>query len=80
MPTVEQMVVKSAEPAPKPSPTPFNASSPPCSCTTNSYNCTDFDTQADAQTCFDYCLDRNAGDIHWLDGDDNGLACESMEN
>lgn len=50
-----------------------------CSCVTDSYNCSDFDTQPEAQACHDYCEAQGRGDIHRLDGnDDDGLACESL--
>ncbi len=38
-------------------------------------DCTDFDTQAAAQAFFD---DAGPGDPHLLDGDADGLACESL--
>ena len=53
---------------------PFSAT---CSCTSNIYNCSDFQSSADAQLCFDHCLPI-AGDIHALDADDDLLACEDF--
>ena len=56
-------------------------SSPPtgaCNCTGPDLNCADFSTQAEAQACFDYCKGRGYGDIHGLDGDNDGIACESL--
>ena len=50
----------------------------PCDCDRNLYNCRDFDTQAEAQTCFDYCLDTQNRDVHNLDGGGDGLVCESL--
>lgn len=47
-------------------------------CTTDTYNCSDFNTQAEAQEVFDYCVDRGFGDIHRLDFDGNNVACESL--
>ena len=47
-------------------------------CSSNTYNCGDFDTQAEAQAVYDYCDQQGAGDIHQLDGDGNGKACESL--
>jgi len=38
------------------------------------YNCEDFETQAQAQ----YVLENESGDPHGLDGDGNGVACESL--
>jgi hypothetical protein len=40
-------------------------------------NCRDFDTQSEAQACFDYCMATVGRDIHRLDGDGNGIVCES---
>lgn len=44
-------------------------------CSYNAYNCADFNTQIEAQTVMEYC---GSGDIHYLDGDDDGIACESL--
>ncbi len=46
-------------------------------CSSNVYNCADFLTYAEAQKVFEYCggIDN---DIHRLDGDEDGLACESL--
>lgn len=43
-------------------------------CFTSDCDCGDFTTQAEAQAV----LDAEPGDQHWLDGDDDGLACESL--
>jgi hypothetical protein len=50
----------------------------PCSCSSNLYNCPNFGTQRAAQACFDYCVSQGRGDIHGLDADDDGIACESL--
>lgn len=50
----------------------------PCSCSSNQYNCSDFGTHAKAQVCFTYCVSIGAGDVHRLDGDSNGIACENL--
>ena len=47
-------------------------------CTFNAYSCSSFVTQPQAQTVFDYCVERGFGDVHRLDGDNDGLACESL--
>lgn len=44
-------------------------------CDYNYYNCDDFSTHAEAQRVYDYC---GSGDIHRLDRDDDGLACENL--
>jgi len=55
-------------------PDPQNVSS--CDCYANIYNCKDFDTQREAQECYERCLSLTGGDIHWLDDDSDGKACE----
>ena len=50
-----------------------------CPCSGDTLNCTeDFSTQAQAQACFIYCVAQGAGDIHRLDGNNDGVACESL--
>ena len=46
-------------------------------CDSNFYNCGDFSTPVEAQEIFEYCggIDN---DIHRLDGDKDGIACESL--
>jgi len=44
-------------------------------CNYNAYNCSDFDTHAEAQAVFEACGGVN-NDIHRLDGDGDGVACE----
>ena len=46
-------------------------------CSYNAYNCSDFKTQAEAQATFEAC-GGPTNDIHKLDGDDDGTACESL--
>ena len=43
-----------------------------CSCTADTFNCGD----ALAETCFNYCNSQGYGDIHRLDQNNNGIACE----
>ena len=46
-------------------------------CSYNTYNCSDFSTHREAQEVFEYCGGlRN--DIHGLDGDNDGIACEIL--
>ncbi|MFH1839645.1 MAG: excalibur calcium-binding domain-containing protein [Nanoarchaeota archaeon] len=45
-------------------------------CSYNAYNCADFSTWAEAQATMEYC---GSSDIHNLDGDDDGIACESLQ-
>ena len=46
-------------------------------CSSNVYNCTDFKTHNEAQATYDYCGGVN-NDIHRLDNDKDGEACESL--
>jgi micrococcal nuclease len=67
---------------PPPTAMPTGASSsvvpPVCSCSGSLYNCSDFSTRASAQACYDYCNATGHGDIHRLDGDNDGSACEDL--
>lgn len=71
-------------PIPTASPTPIGPSptstspSPVCDCSGNIYNCSDFTTQAEAQACYDYCVSLGYGDVHRLDADNDGIACEGL--
>jgi len=47
-------------------------------CSSNVYNCSDFSTHAEAQNVYEYCLEKVGKDVHRLDGDDDGSACESL--
>jgi hypothetical protein len=42
-------------------------------CSYNKYNCADFNSQEEAQQIFEEC----ETDVHDLDRDDDGVACES---
>jgi hypothetical protein len=50
----------------------------PCPCNADVRNCSDFATHTQAQACFDFCVSQGAGDIHKLDQDGDGDACESL--
>ena len=63
-------VVAATSPAPPPS--------GPCNCSGPDLNCSDFSTQAAAQACYDYCKSLGYGDVFRLDGDSDGVACESL--
>lgn len=60
-----------------PSPTPTEEEGV-CSCRGNLYRCSDFATQEEAQACFEHCLELVGYDIHRLDGDNDGVACEAL--
>ena len=47
-------------------------------CGKNAHDCRDFDTQAAAQSCFDFCMAQTGKDIHHLDGGGDGIVCESL--
>jgi len=47
-------------------------------CSSNIYNCADFKSQAEAQIVMNYCMDKVGSDIHYLDGDSDGIACENL--
>jgi endonuclease YncB( thermonuclease family) len=63
--------------APAPSATINPPSGEACACIAGLYSCDDFSTQAEAQICYDYCRALDLGDIHNLDSDGDGLACNS---
>jgi len=47
----------------------------PCDCYTADLDCTDFDSKADAQACYEYCLEQEGRDVHQLDEDLDGQVC-----
>lgn len=47
-----------------------------CDCSRNLYNCDDFLRPWDAQACYLRCNVLGAGDVHGLDRDSDGNACE----
>ena len=47
-------------------------------CDYNAHNCSDFNRQAEAQACYEFCLIEVDEDIHRLDGGGDGLVCESL--
>jgi hypothetical protein len=49
-----------------------------CPCDRDKLDCSDFSTRRKAQSCYDYCLSKGVGDIHELDDDGNGAACEDL--
>ena len=49
-----------------------NCSGPDLNCTTN------FSTHAEAQSCYNYCVAQGFGDVFRLDGNSDGVACESL--
>ncbi|MFN8457431.1 MAG: hypothetical protein U0401_22690 [Anaerolineae bacterium] len=49
-----------------------------CYCSSDIYECYNFNTKDEAQACLDYCKSVGRGDVHGLDIDNDGLACESL--
>jgi len=47
-------------------------------CSSNKYNCADFETHQEAQNLYNRCIQEVGYDIHDLDRDDDGSACESL--
>lgn len=71
----------------KPTSTPFPTAAPspsgciilvPCDCSGDIYDCGDFNSKQAAQGCFNYCQSYKKGDIHDLDPDNDGIACENL--
>ena len=48
-----------------------------CTCEPNMYVCQDFDSVKTAQACFEHCQKQSQADVHQLDADKNGKACDS---
>lgn len=70
MPTTRITTVPTTRPTTRPTTQAIS-----CICDRDAYNCDD----TEAQTCFDVCMARGAGDIHGLDGDDDGYACNGAK-
>ena len=49
---------------------------PPCN--EDLVNCDDFYNQENAQQAYDYCMNEVGSDVHRLDSDGDGIACESL--
>lgn len=76
VPTATPQPTSTPQPTPTTDPCSGGASS--CSCAGNIYNCSDFSTQCEAQACYEKCLAETGQDIHRLDRDNDGRACESL--
>lgn len=79
LPTLPTQMPTSVPPD-TPTPMPAATATPSQSyvCSSDFYNCGDFSSQAAAQAVFDYCWAQVGSDVHRLDGDGNGVACESL--
>jgi hypothetical protein len=53
-----------------------------CTCSYNTYNCStsDCSSRGAAQACYNYCISVGAGDVHGLDRDGDGSACDNGLN
>jgi len=49
-----------------------------CDCTDDTLNCEDFACRQAAQACYEYCLEATGRDVHGLDHDEDGIACEEL--
>lgn len=79
LPTATNRPTATATTAPTNTPTATATTALLYTCDHDAYNCSDFDTQAEAQEVYNYCVAQGFGDIHRLDGNNNnGLACESL--
>lgn len=78
-PTVRSVPLPTSPPRSVPLPTsPPPAPAAACDCSGDIYNCDSFATHNQAQACFAYCISIGRGDIHRLDRDNDGIACESL--
>jgi len=77
VPGVCEETIPAPQPIPPPPPTYTPPSTSGYSCSANLYNCGDFSTHAEAQDVYEICGGVN-NDIHRLDGDKDGEACESL--
>ena len=70
-PTAATILEERAVEVPLPEPEPVS------SCAGNVYDCAYFSSHWEAQACFEYCISVGRGDIHHLDDDSDGVACEA---
>ena len=47
-----------------------------CSCRSDRYNCDDFETRRKARELYNCCMRKVGYDVHQLDRDSDGVACE----
>lgn len=77
-PTQAEPIRQQPTPIPLPTTVPQSQATT-CNCSGDLYNCTDgsFATKREAQACYDHCRSIGRGDIHDLDRDDDGEACDT---
>jgi len=56
----------------------FRSSAVGCDCSKSRYKCSDFNTQAQAQACYDRCKMLKKRDVHSLDSNGDGRVCTSL--
>lgn len=89
--TAEESNAANTTTAQEPEPIPASISTPPstsistpapasldCSCNNNIYDCGDFATHQEAQDLYNCCIQKIGYDVHGLDRDKDGSACESL--
>ncbi len=47
-------------------------------CVANIYNCSDFEIHEEAQGAYETCMEQVGTDVHDLDRDNDGIACEDL--
>lgn len=62
----------------QPAAVPIAPAAPACQCSGVDYDCGNFGSWRAAQDCFQHCLQTVGSDVHRLDADSNGIACESL--
>lgn len=79
-PTPTSIPEATATPLPTATPTPTPLDFPVCDCSPNTYACVthNFTVRAQAQACFEYCFRITGLDVHNLDPDGNGIACQNL--
>lgn len=62
---------------------PYTSAGMTCGCAYDAYSCEDFESQAAAQLCWNFCAAKSPNtwenlDVHGLDPDTDGFACEEV--
>lgn len=78
VPTLAPTQAPPTLPPPTQPPQPLPAPAGCSVCSHNAYNCKHFSSQNQAQSCYQYCLEQVGRDVHDLDRDNDGIACESL--
>lgn len=80
MPTYTPLPTVPPQPETTPVPVATSLAQPVCACDAQTYSCVsvDFPDRAAAQACFEYCFRIRGFDVHNLDANLNGQACENL--